>query len=150
MAIVLSKADAKRIGINQATHQTKARKPKGSSAKKTSATSEMSPIQKLLWLAVKQTFPDAVSELENVIPGRDFRLDIAFPSLPQPLYVEVDGFQHHRSLKAFHHDRERQNLLTEAGWMCLRYTAKDIHKNLPLCLDQIERTRRAIMARHKE
>jgi very-short-patch-repair endonuclease len=38
------------------------------------------------------------------------------------LIVEVDGYQHHRSPTSFEMDRERDVVLTLAGWRVLRFT----------------------------
>jgi very-short-patch-repair endonuclease len=38
------------------------------------------------------------------------------------LIVEVDGYRYHRSPSAFEDDRERDVLLTVAGWQVLRFT----------------------------
>jgi very-short-patch-repair endonuclease len=38
------------------------------------------------------------------------------------LIVEVDGYRHHRSPSQFETDRERDVVLTLAGWHVLRFT----------------------------
>lgn len=61
------------------------------------------------------------------------RVQIAFPE--DRLVVEVDGFCHHgKYLADFQRDRERQNLLTLAGWRILRFTAGDIHADVRACV----------------
>lgn len=52
------------------------------------------------------------------------RVDFAFPDLR--LAIEVDGYEHHASLRAFQRDRARQNELVAAGWTVLRFTWDDI------------------------
>lgn len=85
----------------------------------------------LLWTEVSRRWPQAEREYP-VLPGRRFRADIAFPGAN--LVVEVDGWQHHgRFLRDFRKDRERQNLLTLAGWRILRIPAGDILMDLQAC-----------------
>lgn len=92
----------------------------------------------LLWDAVKIRWPEAVRELEHVVPGRKFRLDIGF--LQERLAIEVDGFAHHgKRLADFKRDRERQNELVIAGWKVLRFSAGEIRKDLAGCVRVIER-----------
>lgn len=82
-------------------------------------------------------WPEAVRE-HRAIPGRRYRLDIAFIDLQ--IAIEIDGFQHHsKYLADFTKDRVRQNLLTEHGWRIVRFTAGQVIRDLPGCLDQIER-----------
>jgi very-short-patch-repair endonuclease len=42
------------------------------------------------------------------------------------LIVEVDGYAHHRSPAAFERDRERDVILTVAGWQVMRFTYAQI------------------------
>lgn len=78
----------------------------------------------------------AVSEY-SPIPGRRFRIDLAFPA--ERLAVEVDGWQYHgKTLSGFRTDRDRQNILTMAGWRFLRIPAGDVHRNLVKVIEMIE------------
>jgi very-short-patch-repair endonuclease len=52
------------------------------------------------------------------------KVDFAYPELR--LAIEVDGYEKHSSLKAFQHDRNRQNDLVELGWTILRFTWDDV------------------------
>lgn len=91
----------------------------------------------LLWAAVHLRWPEAQRELPGAVEGRRFRLDIGFAAAR--LAVEVDGFAYHgKHLGDFKRDRERQNLLTVAGWRILRFTASDIRKTPERCLELIE------------
>lgn len=90
----------------------------------------------LLWSAVGR-FEGAVREHPGAIPGRKYRIDIAFPA--QKLAVEVDGWAFHGRRKGdFTRDRTRQNHLTLNGWRILRFTAGQIHKELELCAAQVK------------
>ncbi|MDA8119899.1 MAG: DUF559 domain-containing protein [Gammaproteobacteria bacterium] len=96
-----------------------------------------SPPQQILWQAVSARWPQAVAEYQ-AIPGRRYSLDVAFPEVK--LAIEVDGFRHHgKFLDDFTRDRVRQNLIVEAGWRVLRFTAGQVYQSMDECLAQIER-----------
>jgi very-short-patch-repair endonuclease len=44
----------------------------------------------------------------------------------QPLAVELDGYDYHRTRRAFQQDRDRANDLTQAGYVVLRFTHADV------------------------
>lgn len=93
--------------------------------------------QSILLHAVLGKWPAAEAEYPAQVPGRKFRIDIAF--LKERLAVEIDGWQYHaKYLKDFKRDRRRQNLLVAHGWRVLRFTAADIYQDLSGCLDLIE------------
>jgi very-short-patch-repair endonuclease len=87
--------------------------------------------QHILWDAIQEKWPgQAAWEYEGAVPGRNFRIDIAFPP-PLKIAVEMDGWEWHgKYLKDFKRDRERQNLLCFHGWRVLRFTASQIHSSL--------------------
>lgn len=96
-----------------------------------------SPPQALLWDAIEARWPGVASlEHAGAVPGRRYRIDIAFPAAR--LAVEVDGWEWHGKHKAdFARDRERQNLLTLHGWRVLRFTAGEIRKSRDACVEII-------------
>lgn len=104
------------------------------------AVSHSSPPHEILWSRVQKVWGNkARYEYEHAIPNRKFRLDIAFPDIK--LCVEVDGWQYHGKHKAgFHKDREKQMLLTENGWLMLRFSTKAIFNDVESCLASIQRT----------
>ena len=51
-------------------------------------------------------------------------IDIAFVHLQ--IAVEIDGFAFHTDPERFNQDRRRQNALTRAGWLVLRFTWADL------------------------
>lgn len=53
----------------------------------------------------------------NYPVGR-YRLDFANPSTKR--YVEIDGEQHYLDKRIVEHDLERNNVLKELGWCCIR------------------------------
>jgi very-short-patch-repair endonuclease len=93
--------------------------------------------QSILYEAVRKRWPEAVEEYPAKVPGRKFRIDIAF--VDKLVAAECDGWSYHgRHLADFKRDRRRQNLLVIHGWRVLRFTSEDIHKDLEGCLEQIE------------
>ena len=59
------------------------------------------------------------------------------------LIVEVDGWETHRTRKAFHDDRRRDRLLQAAGWHVMRFTDRDVSRDR----DQVTKVVRAILRR---
>lgn len=69
--------------------------------------------------------PEPVREY-RAIPDRRFRCDLAWPD--RKLAVEVDGGElvqgRHNRAQGMASDCEKANLLTLAGWRCLRVTGQ--------------------------
>ncbi|MBQ69207.1 hypothetical protein CL689_04005 [Candidatus Saccharibacteria bacterium] len=98
----------------------------------------LSPPHQLLWDSVVQRYGDIepVLELQDAVPGRRFRLDIAFPA--HRLAIEVDGWQYHGKFKkGFIADRKKQNLLVENHWRVLRFTAGEIFNDIETVMQTI-------------
>jgi hypothetical protein len=55
------------------------------------------------------------------------RVDFAYPELKYA--IEVDGYSAHSDLRAFRHDRSRQNDLIDLGWTVHRFTASDVEQH---------------------
>lgn len=109
---------------------------------KTTATRKPSSgVKESIWqrklfdlLVANGMFP--VWEMKGAIPGRRFRIDIAFPEAM--LAIEIDGWQHHgKTLDAFKIDRKRQNLLVVHGWRVLRFFPGEISKTPDECVSMI-------------
>lgn len=140
MVVRLTDAEAKRLGIHSPA-------PSNVRSGKTKRKQRGKMPQDKLFESCKILWPECEEEYAGAVPGRRFRIDIAFPDYR--LAVECDGWQHHGQHRSSHQrDRERQNLLTIHGWRILRFTAGDIHKHLPkvletiqTCLDNIENRR---------
>jgi len=138
VVIRLSDAEAKRLGITTST----VKQPKKT---RLPATRKGKTPQQKLFESCKILWPDCQEEYAGAVPGRRFRIDVAFPS--HKLATELDGWEWHGKHKGdFQRDRERQNLLSIQGWTILRFTAKDVNQNLPkvletiqTCLDNIEK-----------
>ena len=72
------------------------------------------------------------------IDGKLLWLDLAVPDLK--LAIEVDGVAVHSDVAQIHRDLARQNVLMAAGWTVLRYTPKQIRRDLDAIVEQIRAT----------
>jgi very-short-patch-repair endonuclease len=138
MPLRLSKKEAIARGLIDSSKPSAGK----AAAKLKKERSQLMP-QAILFKACQQRFNTGsssivcVDEFENAVPGRKFRIDIAFPN--QWLAIEMDGWQYHgKYLADFKRDREKQNLLTLNGWRILRFTASDVNNHLERSLDIIE------------
>jgi very-short-patch-repair endonuclease len=66
--------------------------------------------------------PEPVPQYQVVVGRRLFVLDFAYPDLK--VDVEGDGFAVHGRRTAFDGDRERDNVLENAGWLIRRFTSR--------------------------
>jgi putative AbiEi antitoxin of type IV toxin-antitoxin system/uncharacterized protein DUF559 len=86
-----------------------------------------------------------VPQYEVIVDGHRFRLDFAWPDAK--LYVEVDGFNVHRTHTDFHRDRRRDALLVSAGWTPLHFTDRsaptEIVDRVRATLDRLRKQRTA-------
>jgi very-short-patch-repair endonuclease len=58
------------------------------------------------------------------IPGEEMQCDFVWHR--ERVVVEVDGWQAHRTRRAFHNDRRRDQVLRLAGWEVVRFTSDDL------------------------
>lgn len=120
-----------------------ANKPKRDRASHRSGNGVLSPPQELLWNWCRRELGGygPVAEYQGAVPGRKFRLDIAFPE--HRLGVEVDGWQFHgQHLSAHRKDRERTRLLTIHGWRLLPFTAGEVMRDAQACVADVRRALR--------
>lgn len=75
-------------------------------------------------------------------PVAGYRVDVGFPGCK--VAVEIDGLAFHSNSDDFHHDRVRQNAITLAGWLVLRFTWLDLVEYPDRVIAEI---RRAVSAR---
>ena len=93
--------------------------------------------QRILWDMIEEKWPGRASwELSGAIPGRKFRIDIAFK--PEKVAIEVDGLKDHTSIKGYRRDRVKDVLLVRLNWSVLRFTPGQIRDELPWVLESIE------------
>lgn len=134
MTIRLSEAEAQRLGLIASS--SKATVKRGLPAGVGQKRSKTKTPQRVLFECCQVYWPKSVEEFEGAIPGRKFRIDIAFPE--KKIAIELDGHEAHSFKDKFQRDRERQNLLTLHGWLILRFTAKDVRDRLTESLGIIQ------------
>jgi very-short-patch-repair endonuclease len=102
------------------------------------ATQDRLILQRILYYLCRQEIPGERCEWEyaQAIPGRKFRIDIAFPD--HRVAVELDGWQYHgKHQKDFQSSVDRHNLLVVHRWVVLHFTAGDIHRRPDYVIDMI-------------
>lgn len=136
MVLRISTEEARRIGIRLSGAERRPATMPLVAPRRRAARAGMDP-QAKLWRAVQDAIPGGVSEFENAVPGRRFRIDIAFPKAR--LAVEVDGYEFHgKHKKDFLRDRDKRNALALLGWTVLAYPAGRIHKEIDVILREIQ------------
>ncbi|MCB1028545.1 MAG: hypothetical protein R2704_05995 [Microthrixaceae bacterium] len=75
------------------------------------------------------------------VAGKHYRLDMGW--LEARVFSEADGFEHHRSRRAFDADRRRDNALVAAGWIGVHLTSdfsdREIVETVRTVLEAAER-----------
>lgn len=121
--IRLTLAEAKRLGLRIAAATPAA----NTSPVRRKGRGQMP--EDILWEAVRADYPQACREYAGAVPGRRYRIDVAL--VEDKVAIECDGWQYHGKHRSAHEtDRERQNQLAVAGWMILRFTARQIFKDI--------------------
>ena len=138
MVLRMSPHQARALGVQlsgpSGVGQQRAREPVDSSRR-----SLCDGPQARLTRAALARFPGGKAEYP-CIPGRRFRLDLAWPDARPPVAVELDGWAFHGKYKSdFLRDRRKRNLLALNGWLVLAFPARDIHRQLDDVLDMIGR-----------
>lgn len=142
MALKLTEADAKRLGI---PGSGKGKTTKGAIPLRVrgKASSSKSPPQDKLFHAL-QWHPDTrrfawLWEYARPVPGRKFSLDIALVlSARHRLALEVDGMRHHGiNRDGFYRDREKDFLLEANFWRVVRIPAGMILKDIATVLERV-------------
>ncbi len=89
-----------------------------------------------LEICERYDLPRPVPQLPVRIRGRVFRLDFAWVS--HRVFVEIDGAAFHSSERQIADDGNRQNLLVNAGWTPLRFTATDLDQRSARCAQTLK------------
>ncbi len=83
--------------------------------------------RRFLRLARESGLPAPTVNESMAIPGEEWQCDFVWHRAR--LIVEVDGWETHRTRRAFHEDRRRDQLLQAAGWRVLRFTDRDVRRD---------------------
>ncbi len=123
--------------LRRETHRDHAGTSTRSSYRRAGRKETVMPGQ-LLWQAIEARWPGrAVAEYPGAVPGRHFRIDVAFVN--ERLAIEIDGFSHHgKFLSDFKKHHHRQNLISCHLWYFLRFPAGKVRTDLEGCLGMIE------------
>jgi very-short-patch-repair endonuclease len=102
-----------------------------------------SPMEtRLRLLLVRAGLPRPEANRDVVVDGEWIaRPDLSYPGVR--IAIEYDG-DHHRSRRQWRSDRARRQLLEDAGWVVLEFTADDVLRRPEAT---VERVRRALCAR---
>jgi very-short-patch-repair endonuclease len=82
--------------------------------------------KEFLRLARRAELPTPAVNAWMAIPGEEMQCDFVWHR--ERLVVEVDGWETHRTRRAFHQDRRRDQILQAAGWQVLRFTDRDVRR----------------------
>lgn len=91
-----------------------------------------SPIEKRLFRSLWLKGHRPISQY----PVKPYRLDMALPALK--IAIEADGKAFHSSSEQKAHDRKRDAYLRSKGWIVLRFTGSQIHRNINSVIKNIE------------
>lgn len=69
----------------------------------------------------------------------NYRIDISIYAKGKKIAIECDGQAYHTSPKQVAHDHKKNYYLTKNKWHVLRFRGVDIYKNLPWCIEIIEK-----------
>lgn len=84
-----------------------------------------------------------VPQAEVVVGDRHYRIDYEIKGGTHRLAIELDGFEHHGTRRAFTYDRLRQNDLHAAGHLVVRFSYDAIRLDTRRCVEQLQ----AVLAR---
>jgi very-short-patch-repair endonuclease len=72
------------------------------------------------------------------IDGRRYRVDITLRFEDVQIAIECDGHDfHERTKEQAEHDRSRDRALGKAGWLVLRFTGREIHRDALKCAEEV-------------
>jgi very-short-patch-repair endonuclease len=94
----------------------------------------------VLWDALEENVIPAERQWETSVEGRKYILDFAIFCEGDDLDVEVDGPRHHYLAEQSEYDSDRNNGLTTKGWDVLRFTTREVRREITKCVRQIGET----------
>jgi len=96
----------------------------------------------LRWILTPAVRPDMYRlvqpQAEVEISGRKYRVDYEIVGSEKTFAVELDGYEHHGSRRAFSYDRMRQNDLHAAGRIVARFSYDSIRRDTERCVRQLQ------------
>ena len=101
---------------------------------------ETSPLEEKMYVALKKRKINPERQMHVSLDGQTYCLDFCIFCQKANIDLECDGERYHTLPGAFTKDRLRNNRLTSLGWHVLRFSGREIHRNLEECLNVVERT----------
>jgi very-short-patch-repair endonuclease len=95
-----------------------------------------SPIELRLYLALKERGHHV--RTQYIEPPKTYRFDLALPQYK--IAIECDGKAFHSTPEQIARDRKKEAYLKRKGWKVLRFSGRQINRNLPSVLKKIEET----------
>jgi very-short-patch-repair endonuclease len=94
-----------------------------------------SPIEVAFWQEYQRRLPVTLTGLTPQVPALDrYRLD--FGIADRKFGIELDGYDFHSSPDQFTADRARQRALELDGWRIIRFTGREIHRDVTRCVTE--------------
>lgn len=93
-----------------------------------------SPIEEEFWHEYQRARPGELAGLKaqhSVLKGK-YRIDFALPE--KKIGIELDGHAYHSDPKTFTQDRARQRDLELHGWRIIRFSGREINKDVSGCV----------------
>lgn len=67
-----------------------------------------------------------------------YRIDLVIKAKGVKIAIECDGRDYHFSPEQIKHDRKKDEFMQRRGWIVLRFTGSQIHRNASKCVDRVE------------
>lgn len=99
-----------------------------------------SPLEDALYAALKRHRIESERQFFVRIGDARYCLDFAIFCRRGNIDVECDGDAWHSDPKVLHRDRQRNNVLTSAGWAVLRFGSRELSVQMRACLRLIRAT----------
>lgn len=101
---------------------------------------DTSKIEEKLYKALKDEKVSSERQYFVYETEKPYCLDFAIFCKDGKLNIECDGEKYHSPQQIITRDRNRNNDLTSLGWSILRFSGKEINRDLPYCVRKIKRT----------
>ena len=101
---------------------------------------DTSPIEDKMYKALKRREIYPERQMYVYLDDQTYCLDLCIFCKKTNIDVECDGERYHSLPEAFTKDRIRNNQLTSFGWHVLRFSSREIYRNLKQCIKVVERT----------
>lgn len=101
---------------------------------------DTSPLEEKMYRALRRKKINPERQMYVYLGKQTYCLDFCIFCQKANIDLECDGERYHTLPEAFATDRLRNNQLTSLGWHVLRFSSREIYRNLGNCLTITERT----------